>query len=344
MNESGSNVLPLTAETAAARVADANGAACLLLGNGIHHYTGSSVPSWRSLLLALGGKSGRANSSGWLDEADASALTYPEVFDLQVHSMVSGKVSRSTTAARFKTTIAKQAAAWASDDGRLARWVGGVSSGFNHVLTTNFDLLLQQADGAGVKANRELSTGGFSRYYPWHDFFPLKDGRSRIWHIHGYVTFPDSLRLGLHDYVGAVTQGRRWLQHDADSLHGRFRDLKAFFGKRTLGFPQWKGRGSWWEPFLQLPLFVVGLTLGDQETFLRWALIQRAALRRECELPADIYWLEVEKEQSEQGQAPARAQTGRSLVMALGGEVWRFDDYEPMYAALSKHDTQGADR
>ena len=73
------------------------------------------------------------------------------------------------------------------------------------------------------------------------------------------------------------------------------------------------------------------LSVQRDEVFLRWALMQRATLRRQAQCRPELIWLETTE-----GQTDEHEPSGRQLVQALGGQVWRFDSYHDMYGALQE--------
>jgi hypothetical protein len=142
------------------------------------------------------------------------------------------------------------------------------------VLTTNFDLTLEEVNGLiynRIKKNDFSKGNGFSSYYPWDAYFGVNgtatlklptDGFG-IWHIHGMTKYLDSIRMGLTDYMGGVEKARKLIHNDDDSL---------FRGKDQ---DRWEGRTSWLHIWFNMPLIIVGLKLTSSEVFIRWLLIER---------------------------------------------------------------------
>jgi len=143
------------------------------------------------------------------------------------------------------------------------------------ILTTNFDSSMRKKFDELYPGQMEYQTirkGMRSDVFPWSYYY----GRDRlynpcagfgIWHMHGVASKPQSLCLGLSDYM-RITE-KAWEKIHKDS----FFETDMFAGKNT---NYWKGCKTWLHIIFNKSLFIMGLNLGENETFLRWLLIQRA--------------------------------------------------------------------
>lgn len=141
------------------------------------------------------------------------------------------------------------------------------------ILTTNFDTCMSESIGAKrymfSSTCNSYSNYVFTDFYPWNVYYsdhkldnPLTG--FAIWHINGTIDYPRSIRLGLSDYMGCVERARKMLQ--GNSLN------EYFSGKNK---ECWVGFNTWLHIFFNKNLFIFGLTLDENEVFLRWLLIQR---------------------------------------------------------------------
>ena len=181
------------------------------------------------------------------------------------------------------------------------------------ILTTNFDNTLGEAAGAVF---HRPPTPHFTARYPWATFYGI-DGVSRpcsefaIWHIHGLSKYPASIRLGLSDYMGAVSRARSWLHTGNTRLLG------------NQGGDIWLGSQTWLQIFFHKPLLIVGQGLSETEVFLRWLLIERARYFKMYPIQKkDGWYVHLKGELS----------VGKELFLrAVGINPFSVDDYDTMY-------------
>ncbi|MEI6388968.1 MAG: hypothetical protein WCQ50_20340, partial [Spirochaetota bacterium] len=107
----------------------------------------------------------------------------------------------------------------------------------------------------------------FTDFYPWHSYYSTqKVGQANsdfaLWQIHGFWFYKRSLVIGSMDYASAIHRLREWIYETSNR-------------KRTIGTENWIGAKSWVDIFLHNDLVIIGLSLGSQETSLRWLLIER---------------------------------------------------------------------
>lgn len=143
------------------------------------------------------------------------------------------------------------------------------------ILTTNFDSSMSEKFDElypGQMEYRTIRKGMKSDVFPWSYYY----GRDRlydpcagfgIWHMHGVASKPQSLCLGLSDYMRLTEKA--WGKIHKDD----FFEIDMFAEKNT---SYWKGYRTWLHIIFNKSLFIMGLNLGENETFLRWLLIQRA--------------------------------------------------------------------
>lgn len=136
------------------------------------------------------------------------------------------------------------------------------------VLTTNFDKVLENA--ISLKKHK-LGDKRLSDYYPWSVYYSKEEldnplNGFGVWHINGVVDYRRSIKLGLSQYMGCVSRARQMVQRTKGGK-------ELFHGKDQ---SDWVGKDSWLHIIFNKSLFVFGLSLAENEVFLRWLLIQRA--------------------------------------------------------------------
>lgn len=133
-------------------------------------------------------------------------------------------------------------------------------------LTTNFDTIIAQS----LHLSKRRMGKSFTAFYPWNVYYSDKEldcpiSGFGIWHINGVVEYPQSIKLGISDYMGNVERVRKM-------LHSH--DFNEFFNGKNQN--NWVGYYTWLHIFFNRDLFIFGLKLESNEVFLRWLLIQRA--------------------------------------------------------------------
>jgi hypothetical protein len=139
------------------------------------------------------------------------------------------------------------------------------------LMTTNFDHALEKVSFCTHFASQKESTP----YYRWRTYhaparLPLPMNAFGIWHVHGSIRVPSSLRLGLNDYAGAIQRVRPHLTPFFNWVSNGKNGTPPDHAKNLLN--------TWIEIFLTRHPIIVGLNLTPYEMLLRWLLIQRATV------------------------------------------------------------------
>ena len=150
-----------------------------------------------------------------------------------------------------------------------------VSLPVNHILTTNYDYILERAYENDF--NRPSKTSGEETKYSLHRKIELD--RKCFHHIHGEAKYPSTLCLGYEHYVGYLTKMREYLRAEQ-------KVSKRFDGNAvTLRPPKINKDGkteqekpSWLNLFFTHDVYIVGLGLAPCEIDLWWLLTYRAYL------------------------------------------------------------------
>lgn len=184
------------------------------------------------------------------------------------------------------------------------------------LLTTNFDEVLTLTNN--LNAYHLEWTNDF---YPWgtyHSYTELSnplDGFG-IWYINGMRKYHRSIRLGLTHYMGSVERSRRFI-HNADD--------RLFNGKSQ---HNWKGKNTWLHIIFNKELIILGLGLEENETFLRWLLIERKRYFREFpDREYRSWYIHVNQlENIPEGK--------RLFLENVGFEIIEINTFETLYAYL----------
>ncbi|MFW5891029.1 MAG: hypothetical protein ACOCUI_02320 [bacterium] len=189
------------------------------------------------------------------------------------------------------------------------------------IITTNFDeaLINNELDNY-IKLKHHKK---FSDFYPWYSFYGpnnLKKEQTNnfdntkeygIWHCHGLIKYKRSIRLSLSDYVGAIEKARKLIHSNEQSL---------FHGKDRYN---WKGKNSWLNIIFNNNLFILGLSLEKDETFLRWLLIERKK-----------YFIKFPERKKDAFYITKKGETHLSkkyFLSSLGIETIEVDNYSDIY-------------
>ena len=134
------------------------------------------------------------------------------------------------------------------------------------ILTTNFEETFAKTGDYYLK---QTESKGFTDFYPWTSYhgdrqFDMPTDGFGIWYVNGMINYHRSLRLGLGHYMGSVERARNLLHRGKE---------ESLFSGKNVSF--WKGHKTWLHIIFNKSLFVFGLGLEENETFLRWLLIDR---------------------------------------------------------------------
>lgn len=230
----------------------------LLIGNGINLFNGKDSADWSHLLAQLALDHNLNLTQQEVDEM--SNTEFFDILDLSKH-----KADRSSLQQQFCALMTS----WKPDDhhNTIVKWAQNYG---RPIVTVNFDENLSKSVGA----NFYRSGNGFTDYYPWNCYFSdseLDNAKSdfAIWHAHGMMKYPRSIRLGLTHYMGSVQRARSQVNGD--------QGLRSMIKN---GGRSWRGGNSWLEILFFCPLLIFGFTFSKDETFLRWLFLERARLHK----------------------------------------------------------------
>lgn len=273
------------------------------------------MPNWGDLLTDLLPASMKCEA---LSSNEAHGITYTEIFDLAVlHSGRNAFGSRLDKVAReLKERVVTRLRKARVGKGH-EQVVAYCKNNRLPLLTTNFDLTFEQLVGGAPHTTSRMNR----RYYPWNTYYAEQEHKRPlssfgIWHVHGSIEYPDSLRLGLNDYTGAMQRIRSEFLPFASWVFNKKRGETPDAAKRL--------EGTWIEIFLTRSPIIVGLELAPYDTLLRWLLLRRAAahFKLPVQAPGGIY-LSCKKDKSKQGM--------EEFFRLLNIQIITVDDYPHCY-------------
>lgn len=265
-----------------------------LIGNG-PNLAANIMPSWKELL---------ASASDRRIPFEIDGLSNTEIYDLveinsydpkQVKNRVKSKLEVKQ---EYDITIHQRIMTYAAEN-ELP------------VLTTNFDEAFEKSIDANLF---HIESKSFTRFYPWKTYYgkeqlELPTDGFGIWKVHGDVRYPDSIRLGLTDYMGSAERARKLIHNGEDRLFG---------GKRQ---EFWAGHQTWLHIWFNLPIVIFGFTYGIDEVFLRWLLIERKRYLNIYQRPMNVYYI------SKGSPKPAVG----NLMQNLNVDLVNINDYRQIY-------------
>lgn len=184
------------------------------------------------------------------------------------------------------------------------------------LLTTNFDETLAKSIGCSLF---RITNKGFTDYYPWSTYHALKGiniptGGFGVWYINGMLKYHRSIRLGLSHYMGSVGRARSLLHEGKEG--------NLFTGKNQ---SKWKGYKTWLHIIFNKSLFIFGLGLEENETFLRWLLIERSKYFRKYPKRKYKGWYLTKKNKNITNKGK------KFFLERVGFEVIEVDSYDIIY-------------
>lgn len=275
-----------------------------LVGNGINLYRNYQLDACQSCPQIENGKkvnSKMKKNESWsgilqeyckkhnikIDVTNANDLTFPEIaciIDLSSTSIrkkttgPDAKYEQTVINTKFRHSLAEDLVKLNEQDPVHENFIYYASTKDIPVLTTNMDRLLSN----GLEEKKISLTGDLyfkaNKYYYWNYCYSNQttpasnEGKLElvqkfaVWHIHGSADYPDSIKIGLDDYINCTTQAKKMLSSPG-------KDKIALFATNN---ENWVGRNTWLDIFFRRNLIILGLSLNSDEVFLRWLFIQRA--------------------------------------------------------------------
>lgn len=282
-----------------------------IVGNGINRYPNNpDAISWDHLLLQLWQRFAPDAFGG---DRVPKGITLTEFYDLL-------DLSNNGPEAVQANAIQKEAAAIMNDWNYRQHHEHFIHKAMElnaPVLTTNFDMILP---AAGDLRQYYMDSKTFTDFYPWTTYYGKEQLTNPangfgVWYINGFVKYPRSIRLGLTHYMGCVDRARNFL-HKGENNPFNAKDQHL-----------WRGFNSWLHVIFNKDLCVFGLSLEENEVFIRWLLIERARYFKKFPDRVKKGWY-VAKAPTDLDEAL----DGKKLFMrSVGLEFIEVNSYEEIY-------------
>lgn len=283
----------------------------LLIGNGINRYNSrANNNSWDGLLTSLA-HTHLSDFTGKLP-VGISLTEFYDVLDLGLRTE-----AQAAQASQGKRPSLQQQFCQLMSDWKVMPQHQAIMQWARHfscpVLTTNFEHTLSDAVQARAFICKETA---FTDYYPWESYFSAQElsdpcAGFGIWHINGMQKYHRSIRLGLTHYMGSVERARA-------RLHKGSQRLSAGGDIR-----HWEGASSWLQILFHRPLLIIGLSLAENEVFLRWLLIERAKYYKDFPDRRRAAWYVHTENEKDLGKL--------YFLNAVGVQSLPVPDYEAIY-------------
>lgn len=288
---------------------------CFLLGNGINYALASPVISWEKLLYQLAQEVDVQTISDYLETAsDEDEISYPELFCLLENLGDTGKKKGGS--------LRKMIADILSQPQKSNDLLEYARQNNCPILTTNFDFNIENAIGCKQSRSGKYFSGQWSERlqyssgYRIGEFFApdtsvSPENQCSVWHIHGHIQSPGTIKISQLDYINAIAYFKKKLFRNCDNSEHR-NPVKAE--------NDWIAKDSWLNYFFNRPLIIAGCSLKSDETFLRWLLLYRFRRQKEVGQVLQSYYL-TEKKSAE-----------KTLFWEnIGFKVINFENYDKIY-------------
>lgn len=285
----------------------------LLVGNGPNQI-GKGF-SWSNLLDDLREYVGVGKATD-VDDYKPFPLLYEELF-------LRGNAERQISESSIKRFIAERAKH--IKPGPIHRQL--MTTGFEHILTTNYDHALDNVNSLQTNNRRNL---GFTneRRYNLFRHFAITDA-THLWHIHGDQFSPETITVGYEQYSGYLQQMRLYTTQGLTYSNGALESLLS-----RLRSQQNLIEYSWVDFFFTRDIYILGLGLDFVEFHLWWLLTYRARLEPKSEVPVfnRIFYLRknnhVNRNQSETAKLELLSSNRVKVVSLCNRDTSWLDYYE----------------
>jgi hypothetical protein len=277
-----------------------------LVGNGIHrHRAIENKTSWIDLLNSL-----YAEATCDKEKPITEGVSLTEFYDV-----IEIKSKQNNKALDLQKKFCQSMSSWSTMP-HHQKFIDYAVINNSPVLTTNFDPVLSNINNLTFY---KLKKKHFTDFYPWECYY-ANDELSEpengfgIWHINGLVHYSRSIRLGLAHYMGSVARARKLIYRSDKS--GLFKGEDQF---------QWAGHLTWLHIIFNKSLFMFGIGLEENETFLRWLIIERAKYFNKFPNRKKSAWY-IYKEVMPLGK--------KLFLETMGIDCIKLDTYDEIYESL----------
>lgn len=248
-----------------------------IVGNGINFNAfkdAGKILGWENILLSLWNRymTPKINNS-----KIPTGVTYTEFYEL-IAQKIKAKILK-----QIIVDILNQPQFLPNDRHRaLCRYAEELNI---PILTTNYDnnlshnlskVIVRRKKDFGISHGRN-----FTQLYPWNVTYNAMNLSQKqfsdvelseiinsfgIWHINGIIDYPSSLKLSLSEYTRLSRRALDYINSAVENI-----PEATYLPKKSLG---WEGANTWLYHIFNRDLFIFGLGLDEQESFLRWLLLK----------------------------------------------------------------------
>ena len=282
-----------------------------LIGNGINKYMSGAV-SWNEFLIYLiKDKKLQLPESviKTLENSESKPyLTFPEIFSLANIAWKNQKSEKEKSLKRYT-------AEFFSDPLRPCKLLEYAARTHKNIITTNYDFNIEKRLKIKESPAKIPSISGISKksyYYYLFEYFSAPDS-AKVWHIHGHLKKPGSIKIGLEDYSNTFNYIKKNLFSDGKEHYN------PAHGEKWLGWESCLG------PLMSKPLVIAGCGLQSEELLLRQLLLYKFHARNtkkseRKDFSAGIYLSGPEKDKNK-----------KAFLESLGFYFIEFENYSDIY-------------
>ena len=267
-----------------------------LIGNGINYHSAADDMnlSWTKLLIDLFPekykkeiiKQKKDNKSS---EFNLEGITYPEIAELALRYLKNDSSPNNKPEYSIKKQICIDTHNFEINllsklgtQNRYESIINFAKENSIPILTTNYDFLLlkplklakskRKVDYLHCKVEEPFWIGKYDKsnrkpyHHPFNAYFRETEftenskiqNEFAVWYIHGMKRYSSSLCIRNTDYNKKIAKINEYIK--------KYDDIQK---------SDWKGKGTWLNPFMNNDLLIIGLGLDSSETDLRWLLLER---------------------------------------------------------------------
>jgi hypothetical protein len=247
----------------------------ILFGNGLNYLSDDQI-SWNDLLDKIKGT----------NQFDSTSLPNTMIYEkIMLHKHSNPNESIRTTESNLKNEIADVLKKQKTNQ----FYEKLLNLKFDNYLTTNYDYALNDSFKRISKDNwiKNNSTEGIYSIRRNTSFFDSKNyEHCKIWNIHGEVSNPKSIMLGLDHYCGSIGQIDGYLKgnykYQVENKKHQTIPIKEKINNNEFDYV------SWVELFFTTNLHIIGFGLDYSEIDLWWIINKRARLKKEVSIQNKI--------------------------------------------------------
>lgn len=252
----------------------------LLFGNGINQLNNYST--WNDLLVRIDDKDEERIPNTFQYEAEILALPNREdtgiIYNEKDIVYNNQRLVFSIhTESGFKGKIAKAMLKYQGNEvyERLASLPG-----ITHYLTTNYDqVLCDTLTKQGYTEYEHIKVENIYSLRRRHSLRNAEQSQKHIWNIHGEISYPQTIMLGLHQYCGSVGK-------ISDLLNGKYtytvdKQMETVPSLTERLKDSAKVPFSWIDLFFTSDVYIFGFGLQYEETDIWWLLTRRKRMMRQ---------------------------------------------------------------